>query len=134
MNKTSLLKKLSITIEIIGLFFSFIGLIMGLSSIGASGWEALGVIYILPSIIAFIIILFDFLITLNVIKKGLIYSCISSVLKLVIIFCFIPPTLYELENEILYNLSNFDFDLTIVCSLFFVSIPSIINIIKLGRN
>ncbi len=131
MKQFKILKIISIICEIIGLILSSFGLILGLLSIGASGWEGLGIIFILPSVIALLVILFDFLITLNNIKKGLIYSCISSIFKIGIIACFILDAISEYKYEIKFGASNFNFDMIVIVTLTIVTIPSIFNLIKL---
>ncbi len=126
-------KVISIICSIIGLILSSYGLIIGLQSIGADGLGQIGVIFIIPSIIALLVIVFDFLITLDKIKKGLIYSCINSIIKLIIIGCFIPSTIHEYKYEINYGVSNFDFNLIVIVALTIITIPSILNIIKLFK-
>ena len=124
-------KRISIICCIIGLVLSLYGLTIGIQCINADGWDRIGVIFIPPSIIALIIIVFDFLITTDKIKKGLIYSCISSIIKISIIGCLIPSTIYSYKNEIEYGSSNLYFDLILIISLIIIAIPSTINIIKL---
>lgn len=81
MKKFKISKIISIICSIIGLILSLLGLVAGLQSIGVLGFGGIGVIFILPSVIALLVILFDFLITLAIVKKGLIYSCINSKYK-----------------------------------------------------
>ena len=90
MKEVKVQRIISIICSIVGLIISLYGLLAGLESIGSTGFGGLGVIYILPSIIALIIIILDLLITVDKIKKGLVYSCISSLIKIVTIICFIP--------------------------------------------
>lgn len=135
MKQFKISKVISIICSIIGLILSSFGLIMGLQSIGAPGWGGLGVIFIMPSVIALLVILFDFLITLDKIKKGLIYSCINSIIKIGIIACFIPTTINDYKYEMkLFGESNLDFDIIVIVSLTIVTIPSILNIIKLIKS
>lgn len=94
--KESKVKKISIICSILGFILSLFSLIIGLQSIGTNSWERLGIIFIMPSIIALIIIILDFLIAVDKIKKGLIYSCIISVIKIGIIIYIIPITIYDL--------------------------------------
>ena len=54
-------KIISIICSIIGLILSLLGLVAGLQSIGTPGFGGIGVIFILPSVIALLVILFDFL-------------------------------------------------------------------------
>ena len=65
--------KKSTVFSVIGLVLAISGLLIGLQSIGADSWEQLGIIFILPSFLAFIIIVFDLLVTVGKIKRGLIY-------------------------------------------------------------
>ena len=134
MKKFKISKVISIICSIIGLIFSSFGLIIGFQSIGAPGWEGLYVIFIMPSVIALIVILFDFLITLDKIKKGLIYSCINSIIKIGIIACFIPIAISNYIDEMKFRVSNLDFDIIVIVLLTIVTIPSILNIIKLIKS
>ena len=84
--------------------------------------------------IALLVILFDFLITLDKIKKGLIYSCINSIIKIGIIACFIPTTISDYKYEMKFGVSNLDFDIIVIVLLTIVTIPSILNIIKLIKS
>lgn len=127
-------KVISIICSIIGLILSSYGLIISLQSIGADGWGRLGVIFIMPSVIALLVIVFDFLITLDKIKRGLIYSCINSIIKIGIIGCFIPSTISDYNYEIEYGVSNLSFDLLIIVALTIITIPSILNIIKIIKS
>lgn len=138
MKQFKISKVVSIICSIIGLILSSfgltIGLISGLLSIGASGWGGLGVIFIMPSVIALLVILFDFLITLDQIKRGLIYSCINSIIKIGIIVCFIPTAISDYKYEMKFGVSNLDFDIIVIVALTMVTIPSILNIIKLIKS
>lgn len=122
---------ISIICSIIGLILSSYGLLMGLQSIGADGWGQLGVIFILPSIITLAIIVFDFLITVGKIKRGFIYSCMNSVIKICIIGCIIPSIISDYKYEIKYGGSNLDFDLILIVALTIITVPSILNMAKL---
>lgn len=124
-------KVISIICSIIGLILASYGLLMSLQSIGADCWGQLGVIFIMPSIIALTVIVFDFLITVGKIKRGLIYSCINSLIKICIIGCVIPSTIYDYKYEIKYGVSNLYFDLILIVALTIITIPSILNITKL---
>lgn len=134
MKKFKISKIISIICCIIGLVLSSYGLIMGVESIGASGWGGLGVIFIMPSVIALFVILFDLLITLDKIKKGLIYSCINSIIKIGIIVCFIPITISDYKYEMKFGVSNLSFDIIVIILLAIVTIPSILNTIKLIKS
>lgn len=134
MKQFKISKVISIICSIIGLIFSSFGLIMGLQSIGAPGWGGIGVIFIIPSVIALLVILFDFLITLDKIKKGLIYSCINSIIKIGMIACFIPTTISDYKFDMKYGDSNLDFDIIVIVLLTIDTIPSILNIIKLIKS
>lgn len=134
MKQFKISKVISIICSIIGLILSSFGLIMGIQSIGAPGWEGLGVLFIMPSVIALLIILFDFLITLDKIKKGLIYSCINSIIKIGIISCFISTTISDYKYEMKFGVSDLKFDIIVIVLLTIVTIPSILNIIKLIKS
>lgn len=134
MKQFKISKAISIICSIIGLILSSFGLIIGLQSIGAPGWGGLGVIFIMPSVIAFLVILFDFLITLDKIKKGLIYSWINSIIKIGIIACFIPTAISDYKYEMKFGVSNLDFDIIVIVILTMITIPSILNIIKLIKT
>ena len=134
MKQFKISKVISIICSIIGLILSSFVLIMGLQSIGAHGWEGLEVIFIMPAVIALLVTLFDFLITLDKIKKGLIYSCINSIIKIGIIACFIPTTISDYKYEMKFGVSNLDFDIIVIVLLIIVTILSILNIIKLIKS
>ena len=123
-------KGISVICSIIGFIVSSFGLTMGLNSIGAPGWGGLGVIFIMPSILAFILVLFDFLISIDKIKKGLTYSVISTLIKIGGIALLIPSTMYSFQQEMKGNLSNLQFDLTCIILLAIVAVPSILNTVK----
>lgn len=134
MKQSKILKVISIICSIIGLILASFGLIIGLKSIGAPGWDALGVIFIMPSLISFIVILFDFLITLNKFKNGLTYSCINSIIKVLIIIYFIQNAISDYNYEMKYGVSNFKFDIIVIILLTIVTVPSILNTIKLIKS
>jgi nitric oxide reductase large subunit len=121
---------ISIICSIIGLILSSFGLIMGLQSIGASGWEKLGVIFIIPSVIVMLVIIFDFLITLDKIKKGLIYSCINSIIKIGIICCLLLAAISDYK----FGTSNLELYIIVIVGLIVITIPSVLNIIKLIKS
>ena len=123
-------KVISIICSIIGLILSSFGLIMGLQSIGASGWEKLGVIFIIPSVIVMLVIIFDFLITLDKIKKGLIYSCINSIIKIGIICCLLLAAISDYK----FGTSNLELYIIVIVGLIVITIPSVLNIIKLIKS
>ncbi len=124
-------RTISIICCLIGIALSLYGLIVGLESIGATGFGGLGIIFIGPSVVALIIILCDFLIAIDKIKKGLIYSFISSLIKIALIINFIPSLIYNIVEEARDGVSNLDFDLIFIALLIVITIPSILNIIKL---
>ena len=124
-------KVISIICSVLGFIFSLFGLKLGLQSINADGWGRLGVIFIMPSILALLIIVIDFFITVGKIKKGLIFSCISTLIKIGIIILLIPSTIYDYKYELEFGVSNFDFDLTLIVLLVIIAIPSVLNTIRL---
>lgn len=123
--------KKSVLLSIIGLVLAIFGLLLGLQSIGADGMGQLGIIFIVPSIFAFIIIAFDLLVTIGKIKRGLIYSCVSSIIKICFIIYFIPITIYDYNYQMQYGVSNLSFDLILLVFLILVTIPSVLNVIKI---
>lgn len=131
MESFSISKAISKGCGILGLLISGYGLTIGLLSIGASGFGGIGVIFILPSIFAFLIIGFDYLITIDKIKRGLIYSFISTIIKIGIIAYFIPALVDDIKYEMEHHASNMTFDIIVLVSLAIITIPSILNIVKL---
>ena len=109
------LKILSIFCSAIGLCFSLFLLVIGLQSIGAEGWDKLGIIFIIPAIIGSIIIILDILVTIDKFKRGFFYSLISSIIKIVIMIILISDGMNE------YFIYYF----------IIVTIPSIIHMYKL---
>ncbi len=126
--------KKSTVFSVIGLVLAISGLLIGLQSIGADSWEQLGIIFILPSFLAFIIIVFDLLVTVGKIKRGLIYSCISSIIKICIIIYFIPSTIYDYNYQMKYGVSNLSFDLILIAILIIITIPSVLNVVRLLKS
>lgn len=124
-------KIISIICCIFGVIISLYGLIVSLQSIGTDGWEKLGVIFIIPSVIALIVTILDLLITVDKIKRGLIYSCISSLIKIGIIIYLIPSIISNYKYGVQYNVSNLSFELILITFLTIITIPSILNITKL---
>ena len=104
---------ISIICSIIGLILSSYGLLMSLQSIGADGWGQLGVIFI---------------------KRGFIYSCMNSIIKICIIGYVISSIISDYKYEIQYGVSNLDFDLILIVALTIITIPSILNMVKLIKS
>lgn len=123
--------KKSVVLSVIGLVLAIFALLLGLQSIGVDGMWQLGIIFIVPSFFAFIIIAFDLLVTIDKIKRGLIYSCVSSIIKICIIIYFIPITIYDYNYQMQYGVSNLSFDLILLVFLILVTIPSVLNVIKI---
>lgn len=124
-------KIISIICSLIVFLIALVQFKFGLQSIGADGFERLGVIFIIPSIIALLIIILDFLITIEKIKKALVYSYVSTLIKIGIIILFIPSIIYDYKYEIKYGVSNLEFYFIVIVLLVIATIPSIFNIIKL---
>lgn len=124
------LKAISIICSIIGFLAAGFGLFMGINSIGATDLNGIGVIFIMPSIIAFLIILADFLIVIDKVRPAIAYCVVSNLVKLGIIIQFIPMTLYNYSYEKKFGVSNLKFDLTCIILLAIITIPSIYNTIK----
>ena len=123
--------KKSVVLSVIGLVLAIFALLLGLQSIGVDGMGQLGIIFIVPSFFAFFIIAFDLLVTIDKIKRGLIYSCVSSIIKICIIIYFIPITIYDYNYQMQYGVSNLSFDLILLVFLILVTIPSVLNVIKI---
>lgn len=123
--------KKSVVLSVIGLVLAIFALLLGLQSIGVDGMGQLGIIFIVPSFFAFIIIAFDLLVTIDKIKRGLIYSFVSSIIKICIIIYFIPITIYDYNYQMQYGVSNLSFDLILLVFLILVTIPSVLNVIKI---
>ena len=124
------LKAISIICSIIGFLAAGFGLFMGINSIGATDLNGIGVIFIMPSVIAFLIILADFLIVIDKVRPAIAYCVVSNLVKLGIIIQFIPMTLYNYSYEKQFGVSNLKFDLTCIMLLAIITIPSIYNTIK----
>lgn len=124
-------KVISIICEGLGFVLGVLGLLICLQSIGAEGLGQIGIIFIIPSIIALIIIILDFLVTVGKIKKGLIYSWISSLIKVGSIVLLIPSFVYEYKYQMQYGVSDLKFDFILIIGLIVIAIPSILNTIKL---
>ena len=125
-------KVISVICSVLGIILASFGLIVSLLSIGAEGFGRLGVIFIVPSLLALFIIILDFLIVIGKIRKGLIYSWISCLVKIGVIIFFIPDTIYEFKYELQYGMSNLYFNLMVIFLLVIITIPSVFNIIKLN--
>ena len=127
-------KTISIICSVIGFILSAIGLMAGIDSIDAEGLGGIGVIFIMPSLILLVIILLDFLITVDKIKKGLIYSFIISLVKIGFIVLFIPSTMYDFNYQMEFGTSNLSFDLIVIALIVIIAIPSVFNVIKLSNK
>ena len=108
--------------------------VVGINSIGAKGFDGLGVIFILPAGIALLTIVIDFLITTDKFKGGLIYSYLITILRLGIMIIFLQSLSYDIRLEIKGLMSNLTFDLFIIIVLIVITIPSIFNIIKIKKS
>ncbi len=127
-------KVIAIIICTLCLLISFLGLIMGICSINASGFGQIGVIFILPSIFAISIITIDLLITLDIIKKGLIFSYISTLIKLGIAIFALPNLYGEIIYEMNYGVSNLLVYLFLIIPCILLILPSVFNIKKLKKR
>ena len=81
--------------------------------------------------IVLIIIILDFLVTIGKIKKGLIYSVISSLIKVGSILILIPSFIYDYKYEMQYGVSDLKFYFILIIMLIVIAMPSILNTIKL---
>lgn len=122
-------KIISVICSAIGLAISLYYLVIGLQSIGSSSWGGLGVILILPTIIALLIITLDLAITFGKIKNGLIFSCVSSAIKNFLMTFFVSRAIKDFKFQLKYGTSNFIVDILAVMSLIIVALPSVFNII-----
>ncbi|MBR3511631.1 MAG: hypothetical protein IKN74_01560 [Clostridia bacterium] len=127
-------KIISIICSAVTFFGAGLGLLVGLGSIGATGWNALGVIFIFPSVIALAMIVIDFLITIGHIKGGTGYSMVITIIKLIIIARFIPITIDNYNYQKRFGVSNLDFDFMVIGMLLVATIPSLFNAIRLYSN
>lgn len=121
-----MLRTISIICSVLGIIMASLGLIGGLSCIGKGGFDGIGVIFILPSFIALSIILLDLLITVEFIKSGFIFSCISSIIKIGAILYLLPSFRYDYTHQ----MHNYKFFMIVFSILFIVTIPSILNVIS----
>ena len=120
-----MLKVFSLICSIFGIIISSFGLIAGLSCIGKEGFAGIGVVFIPPSAVALIILILDILVTIDFIKRGLFYSCLSSLIKILALKFILPSFIYDYTH--LKN--NYTFFMIIISSLIIVTIPSVINIV-----
>lgn len=127
MKQHKMLKVLSSICCIIGLVISLFGLIFGINGFGAEGWYIYNAVYIPYSIAAFLILMFDLLITVNVIKKGFLFSCISSIIKTGMIAICLPDFILEYINNLESGNSAFGYSTLCLVSLMIMSIPSLVN-------
>lgn len=144
MEKKGFSTKISKVCLVICLLMAGYGLIIGISSIGAPGLDGIGVLFIPISIVVLLIVLFDYLITKGrtksgktksgKTKRGFVYSFISLIIKCLIIVYFIIKLFNDYEYEIRHGASNLSFDIVVVCAMTIFTIPTIINVIKLGKE
>lgn len=125
------LKIISIIICIFIFFIALFGLIVSIDSTNAEGMARLGALFILPSCVAIIISFFDFLISTDLLKIGITYSFISTLIKIISILFIIRPIPYEFRQASIGNLSNLNFFIVLLILLLITTIPSTTNIIKL---
>lgn len=127
-------KTISLICSMLGFCATLFGLYLGISSIGASGLGELGVIFIAPSLIAFVFVLVDFLISIDKIKKGLVFSWVSSCIKIGLLLRILMGSVGELIEEIRMGDSNLYFIIVLFVFLFITAIPSVLNIYKLQKK
>ena len=120
-----MLKVFSVICSILGIIISSFGLIAGLSCIGKEGFAGIGVVFIPPSAIALTILILDILVTIEYIKKGLLYSFLSSLIKILALIYILPSFIYDYTHQ----KHNYTFFMIIISSLIIVTIPSVINIV-----
>ena len=129
-----ILKGFAVICCCIGILMSLLSFYAGVVSASADGFGRLGVLFVIPSLFALLVIIFDLLITANVIKIGFLYSCISSLLKLSITLRLLPYTISELREEMENGYSNFDLLFWLVTFLIIIAIPSVINTVSKWRG
>lgn len=127
MKQHKITKSFSILCCIAGLFISVCGLIFGIGSIGGAGMDRYNTVYIPYSIAAFLILTFDLLIAVNVIKNGFLFSCISSIIKAGMIIICLPSAIVEYVDNLESGNSIFDICVQILTSLIIMLIPSLVN-------
>ena len=118
---------ISIIFTILALIPTVYLFVLGLASINAPGLKGIGIIFIVPALIGIVTIILDYLININLIKKGLLYSCIVTIIRLGIIGILLPVIIVDLDTMP----SDIVLNIYIVLTLLIMAIPSIINIIKL---
>ena len=128
--KEKIFKIVSIVIAVILLVIAGLCLILGLGSIGAQGWGGLGVIFILPSLIAIGIIVLDLLVTIGKIEDGFVYSIVSTAIKLLLFLALIPSLIYNIKYEIRFHISNLGFDIVLMLLLLVMAVPSVLNVLR----
>ena len=118
-------KNISTVCYIIGVLAALYGLILGLKNIGG-----LGIIFVIPSAVALIIISLDYGITIatDKVNGALGYSIISSLIKVGCIISLIPEVIYGLRRD---SYARDYFALELIILLIVVLIPSFFNIIRL---
>ena len=134
MKSSKIRKIISIIACIIGLLVALYFLINGINSLGSTDLAGIGIIFVLPSVIAIIILLLDFIISICKTKKGLIFSYLSSIIKVGLILLFIPSIIDDLKYRNSFGYSNLDFDLIIITVIIIITIQSILNIIKIKKE
>ena len=133
--KEKILIGISITCSIITSIIPLYFLILGLGSLGASGLAVLGTAFILPSAFALAISVLDLLITKDIItgKRGLVYSYICAIIKVIIIIdLVIIPLIHNAQYISQFNSLNVGMSLAEIVILAIFTFPSIFNIIRLS--
>lgn len=128
---------ISIVVFSIGLAIAGLFLILGLNSIGASGWGKLGLAFIPPSLLVIVILLLDFFAIKDC--KWFAWSVVSLVIKSLCAITIIP---YAWESFYLLPLAFFEITYFLIFLFFaallvFIAIstyPSIRNIVNISKR
>ena len=130
------MRKTAIICSVIGLIISAFLLLIGINSIGASGWNSLGTILILPAIVFIIVLAIDFIIAYFNINNGYYYSCVIIAIKLIPILFFIFLAIREIYLSFIRSnfVSNLDFYLMATGFFVFITVPSVCNAFRFGKE
>lgn len=117
---------------IAGMMAAAFFLILGIQSIGATGWGRLGIFFIPPSAATLLFILADLLALLR--KKWVAWSWFSTISKCLCAGMLVKPLVRSLAMEIQSGISNFFFFLAIMVFLLISVVPSVWNIVRFARQ
>ena len=116
-----------------GLFLSIVFFISGISSIGASGWAALGMLFIAPSLLAILLLVFDFLALKD--RKWFVWSIASLAVKGLCAIPVLQCIAYELGQMLKGNsYSNLLFYTVLLVFVVLIAYPSIRNVVNIRKQ